>query len=136
MSPTSKSRRPWYLSAVRKNGKRSTFEATLVSNMEASCLPFEYEPKDAHLGYMLEYIPDFRLPNGILVEAKGFFDSTDRTKMLRVKQANPGADIRFIFMADNKINPKSKLRYSDWCKKHGFPCHIGKSIPAEWWNQS
>lgn len=103
--------------------------------MGARGLAYEYEPKDAHLQYMLEYIPDFRLPNGIIVEAKGFFDATDRTKMLRVKQANPTADIRFIFMADNKINPKSKTRYTDWCKKHGFLCHVGKSIPESWWHE-
>ena len=128
-----KPRKPWWNSAVRKNGKRSTFEASLVSDMEARGLAFEYEPKDAHLGYMLEYIPDFILPNGIIVEAKGWFDSTDRTKMLRVKRANPEKDIRFIFMANNKINPKSKTRYTDWCLKHGFVCHVGRSIPEEWW---
>ena len=121
-------RKPWWTSARRKNGKRSTFEATLTADMEARGLAFEYEPKDGHLGYMLEYFPDFRLPNGILVEAKGFFDSEDRTKMLRVKMANPEKDIRFIFMANNKINPKSKTRYSDWCTKHGFLFFIGKSI--------
>jgi hypothetical protein len=129
-------RKPWYLSARPKNGKRSTFEATLVADMEARGLAFEYEPKDGHLGYMLEYFPDFRLPNGILVEAKGFFDSEDRTKMLRVKMANPEKDIRFVFMANNKINPKSKTRYSDWCVKHGFQYHIGKSIPEEWWYET
>jgi hypothetical protein len=126
-------RKPWYLSAKPRNGKRSSFEATLVTDMELRGLDFEYEPEDGHLGYMLEYIPDFRLPNGILVEAKGFFDSTDRTKMLRVKMANPTADIRFIFMANNKLNPKSKSRYSDWCLKHGFKYHIGRSIPEDWW---
>lgn len=129
-------RKPWWASAKRTNGKRSTFEATLVSYMETMGLPFEYEPPDGHLGYMLSYVPDFRLPNGILVEAKGFFDSTDRTKMLRVKQANPEVDIRFIFKANNKINPKSKTRYSDWCLKHGFKFYIGKEIPEEWWNET
>lgn len=130
-----KFRKQWWNSAVRKGGKRSTFEDTLTRDMQARGLAFEYEPKDGHLGYMLEYFPDFRLPNGILVEAKGFFDSTDRTKMLRVKLANPEADIRFIFMANNKINPRSSTRYTDWCHKYGFKCHVGKSIPEEWWNE-
>jgi hypothetical protein len=125
-------RKPWWASARPKNGKRSTFEATLVAWMQERGLAFEYEPKDGHLTYMLDYIPDFRLPNGIIVEAKGFFDATDRTKMLRVQQANPEADIRFVFMANNKINPKSKTRYVDWCLKHGFKCAL-KEIPEEWW---
>jgi len=126
-------RKPWWASARPRNGKRSSFEATLVSDMERRGLSFEYEPKDKHMTYMLDYIPDFVLPNGIVVEAKGFFDSTDRTKMIRVKQANPEADIRFIFMANNKLNPRSKSRYSDWCLKYGFKYHIGKSIPESWW---
>ena len=128
-------RQPWWNSAVPKNGKRSTFEANLCSDMDSRGLTYSYEPNDAQLGYMLEYIPDFMLPNGIIVEAKGWFDSTDRTKMLRVKQANPTRDIRFVFMSDNKINPGSKLRYSDWCTKHGFK-YAFKTIPESWWNES
>ena len=126
---------PWYKSAVPKGGKRSTFEDTLARDMQARGLDFEYEPPDSQLGYMLTYKPDFRLPNGILVEAKGLFDSEDRTKMLHVKRANPTADIRMVFMRNNKINPKSKTRYSDWCQKHGFPYHIGDSIPEAWWKE-
>ncbi len=132
---TSKGRPQWWASARPKDGKRSTFEANLCNDMDARGLTYSYEPKDAHLGYMLEYIPDFVLPNGIVVEAKGWFDSTDRTKMLRVKQANPTRDIRFIFMADNKLNKGSKMRYSDWCTKHGFLYAIGKSIPEGWWHE-
>jgi hypothetical protein len=135
MSTPTKSNRPWWASARRKGGMRSTYEHTLKTDMENRGLPFEYEPSDGHLSYMLSYKPDFRLPNGILVEAKGYFDSTDRTKMLRVKKANPEADIRFIFKSNNKINPRSKNRYTDWCQKHGFKCHVGKSIPKEWWDE-
>lgn len=126
--------RQWWRNAKPTGGKRSTFEATVVEDLKLRGLPYEYEPKDAHLGYMLSYIPDFRLPNGVLVECKGYFDSEDRTKMLRVKQAHPEADIRFVFMRDNKINPKSKTRYSDWCNRHGFLWHIGDSIPLDWWD--
>jgi len=128
-------RKTWWKGARRTKGKRSGFEATLTSDMEFRGLPFEYEPKDGHLTYMLDYIPDFRLPNGILVEAKGYFDAEDRTKMKRVKQANPEADIRMVFMRDQPINKRSKTLYSDWCKKHGFPYHIGRSIPEEWWHE-
>ena len=130
-----KKNQPWWASARPRGGKRSTYEHTLTEYMKSEGLPFEYEPKDGHLSYMLAYKPDFRLPNGILVEAKGYFDSTDRTKMIRVKKANPEADIRMVFKYDNKINPRSKNRYSDWCKKHGFKYHVGRTIPKEWWDE-
>ena len=124
----------WWASAVPKDGKRSTLEADIAAAAEAAGLPLEHEPQDSQLGYMLTYQPDFRLPNGILVEAKGYFDSEDRTKMKRVKQANPERDIRFVFPRDNRI-PRTKLRYSDWCLKNGFPYVIAREIPKDWWNE-
>lgn len=66
----------------------------------------------------------------IFIETKGYLRDTDRTKLLAAKRCNPDADIRLIFQQDNKI-PRSKMRYSDWCKKHGFPYSI-KTIPIEW----
>ena len=126
--------KPWWAKARRKSGSRSTFEHTLKADMESRGLPFVYEPKDQHLGYMLSYIPDFVLPNGIIVEAKGWFDSEDRTKMLRVAQANPSVDIRFVFMKDNLIRKGSKTRYSTWCDKHGFKWALG-TVPESWWHE-
>lgn len=127
-------KKPWYATAVRTKGKRSSLEAKVAADLEFRGLPAEYEPKDGRLTYMLEYIPDFRLPNGILVEVKGYFAPEDRTKMLRVKQANPEVDIRFVFGSDNKIHRNSMMRYSDWCEKHGFLWAL-KTIPEEWYHQ-
>ena len=120
---------------TQTKGMRSRLEAALASHMEAKGLPFEYEPKDAHLDYVKSYVPDFRLPNGILIEAKGFFSSEDRTKMLQVKRANPMADIRMVFKRDNKLNKKSPTRYSQWCERHGFKYHIGTTPPESWWTE-
>ncbi len=50
--------------------------------------------------------------------------------MLRVKKQYPHLDIRFVFMSDSKISTGG--RCSDWCKKHGFPYHIGVDIPDDW----
>lgn len=78
------------------------------------------------------YTPDIELPNGILIEVKGFFQGKDRVKHLRVQQQHTELDIRFIFQ-----NPKNKIvkgrptTYAMWCDKHGFKW-AEKLIPQEW----
>ena len=95
-----------------------------------------YEP--LKLIYTIErtYTPDFIITrpghHDIYVEVKGYFRSSDRTKMRRVKECNPSLDIRLIFPYDNKITSKSRMRYSDWCNKYGFKYHIGTEIPDGW----
>ena len=81
---------------------------------------------------MRTYTPDFVLSNGIIIETKGRFISSDRTKHLFVKSQHPDLDIRFVFS-----NPKAKLykgaksSYGDWCDKHGFQ-YARETIPVEW----
>ena len=81
---------------------------------------------------MRTYTPDFVLSNGIIIETKGRFISSDRTKHLFVKSQHPDLDIRFVFS-----NPKAKLykgaksSYGDWCDKHGFK-YAKETIPIEW----
>lgn len=81
---------------------------------------------------MRTYTPDFVLSNGIIIETKGRFISSDRTKHLFVKAQHPELDIRFVFS-----NPRAKLykgaksSYGDWCDKHGFQ-YSRETIPVEW----
>ena len=81
---------------------------------------------------MRTYTPDFVLSNGIIIETKGRFISSDRTKHLFVKAQHPELDIRFVFS-----NPRAKLykgaksSYGDWCDKHGFQ-YARETIPVEW----
>ena len=81
------------------------------------------------------YLPDFvcRRADGSIfyIEVKGYFRGSDRVKLRAVREANPLADVRLLFAADNKINAKSKMRYSDWCKKHGFEYAV-KELPETW----
>jgi len=95
------------------------------------------------------YTPDFILSKGqtsstrsessssgnvhqqLIIEAKGRFTSSDRTKMKAVKEEHPELDIRFVFMGNNKIHKNSDMRYGDWCDKYNFPWTI-KEIPSEW----
>lgn len=95
--------------------------------------PFNYE--GMALPYTIEavYTPDFILPNGVIIETKGLFDSSDRRKMLAVKAAHPHLDIRLCFMkADVKLSraPKS-LAYWQWAERHGYLWCEG-SIPTSW----
>ncbi len=63
------------------------------------------------------YLPDFVLPNGMIVETKGKFRPADRTKHLLLKEQY-NSEIRFIFMLDNWLTKKHVQRYSDWCDAH------------------
>lgn len=55
------------------------------------------------------YTRDFRLPNGIIIETKGIFDSADREKHLLIKAQHPHLDIRFVFTRAKARLSKSKL---------------------------
>ena len=120
-----------YLSNVKPtNGKRSKFEAELEESMPEDAV---YEP--CRLSYPIKtkahYIPDWILPTQcIVIEAKGYFPSETRTKMLRVKLEYPYLDIRFIFRRDDKLS--KTMRVSQWCERNEFPVAFGTKIPKEW----
>ena len=109
---------------------RSHFETAVMRNLKSRGTAFFYEP--INLVYTSLYKPDILLPNGILVEVKGLFDAADRHKLLSVRENNPSCDIRLLFQRDNRISSTSRMRYSDWCKKHGFQYHIGAAVPESW----
>lgn len=111
---------------------RSKFERQIASQLKLAGVRFEYET--IRLGYTRKcsYTPDFILPNGIVIEAKGFFKPSDRTKMLAVREANPDMDIRFLFQnAKVKITKGGKTTYGDWADKKGF-IWAEKDIPNTW----
>jgi hypothetical protein len=106
--------------------------------MESAGVAFEYE--SLQLKYTVPavdrtYHPDFVLPNGIIVEAKGQFDAQDRKKMQCVKEQHPDLDIRMCFMnANGKIYPGSKTTNAKWCDDHGFPW-AHRVIPTSWFSE-
>lgn len=92
-----------------------------------------YEPIKLPYTLNLNYTPDWVLPNGVIIEAKGLFDSQTRRKMLAVKEANPKKRICILFMkGDNKISKASKTTYLEWAIKNGFETATGKVPPEEW----
>jgi hypothetical protein len=119
---------------------RSRLEEKLARWFELNGYQFEYET--LHLNYTVSavYTPDFILPNGVILEAKGYFKPEDRRKMLAVKKQHPELDIRLVFQAPhNTLTKTSKTTYAKWAEKHGFLWAPSYNIPLEWFetpNQS
>jgi hypothetical protein len=132
-----------------KNNYKSRLEADFAKFLTSKKIKFRYEPfklkyyidaprarcqKCGHNKIWIErnYLPDFVSNNGLLViETKGRFTSSDRTKMLAVVQANPQIDVRMFFAKDNWLTRRHKTKYSDWCKQHKITFAIGE-IPKQW----
>lgn len=114
---------------------KSKFEETVYNAVVNNGLTVEYET--IWLPYYVRgnYNPDFILPNGIIVEAKGYFDIRAQVKMRAVKKENPDLDIRFVFMnSRSKIRKNSKMTYADWCDKYDFP-YADHHIPVKWFQE-
>jgi len=111
---------------------KSKFEQQFALDLEDKGIPYEYEKITLPFTQEHKYYPDFDLGGVMLIETKGRFTGRDRAKHLKVKEAHPDRDIRFVFMkASNKLSTKSKTTYSEWCDKHGFKWAEGR-IPEEW----
>lgn len=113
-----------------KSKYRSSFEAKVAKQLKKH--KADYEPYT--IGYTLacNYLPDFVLPNGVIIEVKGRFTAADRRKHINIRWQHPALDIRFIFYrASERIAKNSKTTYGKWCDKHGFLWHEG-SVPKEW----
>jgi hypothetical protein len=108
---------------------RNAFERNLGAQLKKAKIEFEYEP--IKIQYVKNYIPDFVLDNGTIIEAKGRFIHDDAAKMIAVKTQHPELDIRFVFYNAHAKISRSKLTYANWADKNGFPWADGR-IPEEW----
>lgn len=121
-----------------KNGYRSGLEDDIAKDLKDRGVGFEYEKLKVQW-QLLEnktYTPDFKLPNGIIIESKGRFVQADRKKHLIIQDQHPFLDIRFVFSnSRSKLYKGAKSTYGDWCNKHGF-LYADKRIPDEWLTQS
>ena len=116
------------------NGFRSGLEEALSEQLRSlgvepkyESVKIEYTDTRVH-----KYTPDFQLPNGIIVESKGYFTSQDRKKHLLVQEQYPPLDVRFVFTrANNRLTRKSTTTYAMWCRKHGFK-FAEQLIPTSW----
>tara|TARA_R110000765_G_scaffold168616_3_gene273665 strand:- start:1633 stop:1980 length:348 start_codon:yes stop_codon:yes gene_type:complete len=92
---------------------------------------FLYE--DERIPYVVErkYIPDFQLPNGIYIEAKGWFRDEDCRKMRLLKAQYPDKEFRFLFQ-NNKTKVQSKrFTNAQWAEKYNFQYCEG-TVPEDW----
>ena len=120
-----------------KYGYRSGLESKVSEQLSKAGVDFEYESFkiEYEVHEARKYTPDFRLPNGIIIETKGRFIAADRKKHLLIQQQHPELDIRFVFSNSKaKLNKGAKSSYGDWCQKHGF-LYSDKWIPESWWEE-
>ena len=114
---------------------RSRLEERLARWLELNGQQFEYETLRLDYTVSAVYTPDFILPNGVILEAKGYFKPEDRRKMLAVKKQHPNLDIRLVFQAPyNTLTKTSKTTYAKWAEKHGFLWAPSYDIPLSWFN--
>ena len=127
---------------------RSKFETRVGIDLEERGIAFEYElesykykakPYNAkcedcngkNVFETRSYTPDFFLPNGVIVEAKGRWRPKERKILKALQESNPELDIRMLFMRDNWLTTKHLQRYSDWCNKNNIEYAVGR-VPESW----
>lgn len=121
-----------------RHGFRSGLEVKIGQAIEAQGQAVVYEQR--RIEYLVpasrhHYTADFELDNGILLEGKGVFDSTDRAKHIFVRTQYPELDIRFVFTRSAApITPGSKTTLADWCARYGFK-YCDKVPPVSWFRE-
>jgi hypothetical protein len=120
------------VSALKSNKYRSKLELRFAEDLTKHGIKFDYETMT--IPYLKEhtYTPDFILPNGVIIETKGFWRSADRTKHKLIREQHPTLDIRFVFQnAKNKLAKKSKTTYAEYCDRKGWLWAEGL-LPLKW----
>jgi hypothetical protein len=124
-----RAKRPNY---QRTSKYRSGLEVQIASQLEKAGVQFGYETQRLKYQRICHYIPDFILPNGVLIEGKGWFTPQDRSKLLLLKKQDPNLDIRLVFSkSSTRLNKKSRTTYGEWSTTNGF-LWSEKVIPPEW----
>jgi hypothetical protein len=117
-----------------KYGFRSGLEENLQSQLRSNGVPVVYEQLVVPwtLFRKCTYRPDFVLPNGIIIEGKGRFLTSDRQKHLYIKEQEPDLEIRFVFSrSGERISKTSSTTYAGWCQAKGFQ-YADKQIDTRW----
>jgi hypothetical protein len=122
---------------MKTSKTRSTFEKTVLSELDREGIHYLYEPDK--IVYQVEryYVPDL-LINDIYIELKGYFREDAQRKMRAVKAQHPDLDIRFVFQNSKatiqgakKRKDGSKMTCAEWADRYGFIwSHL--RVPKEW----
>ena len=118
------------------NKYRSGLEERVGKQLDDLNIAYSYETlkiKFARPTQDSTYTPDFILPNGVIVETKGQFQTADIKKHRIIREQHGSKfDIRFVFSNPNqKIGKKSKTSYAMWCERYGFKW-AKHEIPTTW----
>ncbi len=119
---------------ARAQGFRSGLEVAVARQLKEAGVPYAYEELTIpwKLSELRKYTPDFLLPNGIIIETKGRFLTSDRKKVRLVKEQYPDLDIRLVFSNQNQtISKQSRTTYAVMAKRMGIPW-AARLIPKEW----
>ena len=112
---------------------RSKLEEKVADLLVDLGVKYEYETTKVRYIIQHVYTPDFVLPNGVVLECKGYWDSADRRKIKEVKKQHPELDLRMVFQAPfNTISKKSKTTYAKYCDKLNIPWTSFANIPLKW----
>ena len=118
------------------NKYRSGLEKRIAELLLSKNVPVRYE--EYKVVYKIperqaSYTPDFILPNGDILEGKGYFSVGDRSKMLNIIRSRPDLVIKMAFQdANKKIHKTSKTTYGAWCDHHGIDWCFAHQIPDHW----
>ena len=113
------------------NKYRSDFEGLVADMLEKQYVEYMFEPY--RISYQVEkkYKPDFILPNGIIIEAKGWFKTEDQRKHKLIKAQHPEIDIRFVFQRLKSKVQGGRFTCQEWCEKYDF--QFAESIVPNSW---
>jgi len=119
---------------ARASGFRSGLEQTIAKQIKQARHKIRYEVmKIKWVDFSIRsYTPDFVLDNGIILEVKGFWSTSDRRKHVEIKRQHEELDIRLVFEnSKRKIRKGSKTTYGDWCKKKEI-LFCDRVVPKIW----
>lgn len=111
---------------------RSGFERTVATQLTQAKVTFEFEKYVFPYVINHEYTPDFRLGNGIFVEAKGKLRKEDRAKLIAVKAQYPELDLRLLFMRGSESIAGGRITNAQWAERNGFIWAEGR-MPESWY---
>jgi hypothetical protein len=120
-------------SKPRSTGKtprlKSKFEKRFYDEIRRQGYDFGYEVDKLSYTLDLEYKPDWKVDDKVYIETKGKFDYVERRKILAVLKANPGKEVRMVFMRNQKLGKGSKMTYGEWCDKHNIRWSVFPELP-------
>lgn len=105
---------------------RSAFEADVAKTLAEASVPVQYEPRRLH--YIdhnqcdATYLPDFVLDDNLtIVEAKGWLNAEERSKLIFARMHNPQYHIVLCLQSPHsKLSGYKAMTAADWCRKNDF----------------